>query len=294
MDSLALAGIAVPVVVALVLLFFVAIGSGTIGSLLGLGGGLVLVPALVLIFGIEIHLAIAASLVSVVATSTGAASTQVEGGFTNPRLGMFLESATAVGGFAGAVLSVTLLATHGTVLLAVFIVVVVIAAAYMLLHRGRDIDPDPPHDPLADRLQLVGRYVEPDRGATIDYRVTGTARGLAISGLAGLASGLLGIGGGLFKVPAMNSIMNVPIRVASATSTFMIGVTAAAGALVYLFAGDVGILITAPTAVGTVLGSQIGSELRPRTTSALLKDAFVAVLVFAAISMTAELLGWFP
>lgn len=294
MDTLSLAGFAVPVVAALALLFLVAVGAGTIGALLGLGGGLVIVPSLVLLFGIDVHLAIAASLVSVVATSTGAASTQVEGGFTNPRLGMFLESATAVGGFAGALLAVTVLASHGAVLLAVFIVVVVVAAGSMFAHRGRDIDPAPAHDALADRLHLVGRYVEPDRGATVDYRVTGTGLGLAISAMAGLASGLLGIGGGLFKVPAMNSVMNVPIRVASATSTFMIGVTAAAGALVYLFAGDVGILITAPTAVGTVLGSQVGSLLRPRATSALLKNVFVAVLLLAAVSMTAELLGWFP
>jgi uncharacterized protein len=294
LDGLTLAGSAVPIAVALLFLFLVAIGAGTMGSMLGLGGGLVLVPALVLVFGIDVHLAIAASLVSVVATSTGAASVQVESGFTNPRLGMFLESATALGGLAGAALAVTLLATHGQILIGIFIAVVLVAAAYMYLHRGRDVDPDPPHDRWADRLRLGGASLDPDRGAMVEYRVTGTGLGLAISGLAGLASGLLGIGGGLFKVPAMNSVMNVPIRVASATSTFMIGVTAAAGALVYLFAGDVGILITAPTAVGTVLGSQVGSELRPRATSRLLKDVFVAVLVFAACSMGAQLVGVFP
>lgn len=294
MDGLALAGIAVPIIVALLLLFVVAVGAGTMGSLLGLGGGLMLVPALVLIFGIDIHVAIAASLVSVVATSTGAASVQVESGFTNPRLGMFLESATAVGGLLGALLSVTLLGAHGQVLIGIFIGVVLVAAGYMYRQRGRGVDPDPPRDRLADRLRLGGSSLDTDRGEVVAYRVTGTSLGLAISGLAGVASGLLGIGGGLFKVPAMNSIMNVPIRVASATSTFMIGVTAASGALVYLFAGDVGILITAPSAVGTVLGSQIGSELRPRATSGLLKDVFVAVLVFAAGLLAAQLFGVFP
>ncbi|MCI4335958.1 MAG: sulfite exporter TauE/SafE family protein [Thermoplasmata archaeon] len=294
MDTLALAGYAVPIAVAIALLFVVAIAAGTLGSLLGLGGGLVLVPALVLLFNIEIHLAVAASLVSVIATSTGAASVQVESGFTNPRLGMFLETATAVGGLAGAILAVTILATHGQIVIAAFVPVVLGAAFYMYAQRGRDVDPDPPHDRLADRLQLGGRYPDPDGGGTRSYRITGTALGLTISGLAGVASGLLGIGGGLFKVPAMNSIMNTPMRVAGATSTFMIGVTAAAGALVYLFAGDVGLLITAPTAVGTILGSQIGSELRPRATTPFLKDVFVVVLLVAAASMLGEVLGVFP
>ena len=294
MVTVELLGTAVPVAVALLVIVVVAIAAGAVGSMLGLGGGLFLVPALVVLFHADIHLVVATSLVSVIATSSGAASTQVESGYTNLRLAMFLETATSVGGLAGAVLSVTILANHGNVLIAIFIPVVVVAGLSMYVRRRVDTRENVAPDAWADRLRLSGEAPDVLGGAPHPYRATGAAPGLAVAGVAGIASGLLGIGGGLFKVPAMNSIMNIPIRVAGATSTFMIGVTAAASAIVYLIAGDVLLVLTVPAAIGTLLGSRLGSGLRSRASAPWLKAMFAAMLGVAAVSMFAQLVGVLP
>ncbi|HUI38275.1 MAG TPA: sulfite exporter TauE/SafE family protein, partial [Thermoplasmata archaeon] len=208
----------------LAILLLVSFGAGLIGALLGVGGGLFLVPALVLLFRIDVHFAIAASLVSVVATTTGTAANRIGEGRVNLRLGMFLETATALGGLLGAIVSVTILASHGQILLFALIPVILIAAALMAIGRRREVYRRRPPDRLAERLRLSGTYVDPYTHLLEEYRVTGTGPGLGFSALAGLASGLLGVGGGIFKVPAMNAFMNVPFRVAAATSTLMIGV----------------------------------------------------------------------
>jgi uncharacterized membrane protein YfcA len=292
--SIELFGIVVPIAVALVAILLVAIAAGTVGSLLGLGGGLFLVPALVVFFHADFHLVVATSLVSVIATSSGAASAQMEGGFTNLRLAMFLETATSAGGLAGAVVSVTLLANHSNVLIALFVPVVVVAGISMYLRRGVDSRDDVPADRWAERFRLSGEEPDASGGPSHAYRTIGTRPGLAFAGLAGVASGLLGIGGGLFKVPAMNAVMNVPIRVAGATSTFMIGVTATASAIVYLFAGDVVLFLTVPAAIGTLIGSRVGSALRPRASAPWLKEMFALMLGIAAASMIAQLFGALP
>jgi uncharacterized protein len=272
-------------VVAVLLLVLVAFAAGAIGAAIGTGGGLFLVPALVLLFGVDIHIAIAASLVSVIATSSAAASREVEGTLTNVRLGMFLETGTAVGGVAGAVVAVTLLASRSNVLAYAFVPVILLAAVLMLSARDRDMVPDPPPDAWARRLRLDGEYVGPVTGIRRTYHVTGTRPGLGMAFLAGIASGLLGIGGGIFKVPAMNTMMNVPLRVASATSTFMIGVTAAAGALVYLFAGDVVLAIAAPVILAVFAGTLLGRRYGHTASVGRLKLLFVIVLFIAAALM---------
>ncbi len=292
--ALLLLGAAVPWLLLLAVLLLAAGAAGTLGSLLGLGGGVVLVPVLVLVFGLDIHLAVAASLVSVIATSTGAASTQVEGGFTDVRLGMFLEVATAAGGLAGALAAVTVFAARGSVLILTFVPVVLAGAVYMIAGRSVDVRPELGSDRLARRFRLRGECPDPEHGGSLRYEATRTGPGLAVSALAGVASGLLGIGGGIFKVPAMNAVMNVPMRVASATSTFMIGVTASAAAVVYLFAGDVALFVAAPAAVGAVLGSRAGSHLRIRVSPGALKAGFAVVLIGAAASMLGQGLGVFP
>lgn len=278
----------------LLLLLLVAFGAGAVGAALGTGGGMFLVPGLVLLFGVDIHVAIAASIVSVIATSSAAASNDVESGLTNVRLAMFLETATAVGGLAGAVIAVTILASHSNVLAFAFVPVVLLGAALMATSRDRDLLANPPPDRLARRLHLDGEYVGPSTGIRRAYRVTNTPLGLAFSALAGIASGLLGIGGGIFKVPAMNTLMNVPLRVASATSTFMIGVTAAAGALVYLFAGDVVLVIAAPVILAVFAGTVLGRRYGHRAPVARLKLLFVGVLVLAALLMVARGVGALP
>jgi uncharacterized membrane protein YfcA len=259
--------------------------------MLGLGGGLFIVPGLVVLFGVDIHLAAAASLVSTIATSCGAASTHVEDGLTDLRLGMFLETSTALGGLAGALIAVTVLASRASILIFGFIPVVLAGAFLMYTRGGADVEPNPPHDALADRLGLSGTY--PRRsGERLPYRVTRTGAGLALVGLSGLGSGLLGIGGGLFNVPAMHSIMNVPMRVASATSIFMIGVTAAAGAVVYLAAGDVALAIVGPVVIGILAGSLIGTRLQAKASAKGLRGVFVGVLVLAAALMFVRGAGW--
>lgn len=294
MGDLLLFGAAIPLLVAIGLLLLSAAAAGALGSLLGIGGGVVLVPVFVLVFGLDIHIVIAASLVSVIATSTGAASTEMEEGFTNLRLGMFLEVATSAGSLAGAIVAVTVLASRGQFLILAFVPVVLAAAVVMYLQRRTDVRPDLPADRLAAYLDLGGECPDPEHGGVIRYSATHTGTGLAVSGLAGVASGLLGLGGGLFKVPAMSAVMNVPIRVAGATSTFMIGVTAAAAALVYLVAGDVALLVAGPAAIGTILGSRGGAALRHRVSAPWLKQAFVVVLIVAAVSMLAQATGALP
>jgi uncharacterized membrane protein YfcA len=279
---------------AFLVLLALAFAAGAIGAALGTGGGLFLVPGLVLLFGLDIHLAIAASLVSVIATSSAAAGNDVESGLTNVRLSMFLESGTAVGGVLGALVAVTVLASHSDVLAFAFVPVVLVAAVLMASSRDRDIVPNPTPDPVSRRLRLDGEYLAPETGARRAYRVTNAPLGLAFAGLAGLASGLLGLGGGIFKVPAMNALMNVPLRVASATSTFMIGVTAAAGAIVYLFAGDVVLAVVAPVVLAVFVGTVVGRRYAHRAPVGRLKVLFVGVLVVAAVLMVARGLGAVP
>ena len=279
---------------ALLLLLLIAYAAGAVGAASGTGGGIFLVPALVLVFGVEIHVAVAASLVSVIATSSAAASEGVESGLTNYRLGMFLESGTAVGGVVGAAIAVTVLASRSDVLVFAFVPVVLFAAGVMAASRARDSVPEPPPDALARRLRLDAEYVGPRSGIRRSYHVTATKVGLAFAVMAGVASGLLGIGGGVFKVPAMNAFMNVPLRAASATSTFMIGVTAAAGALVYLFAGDVALTIVAPVVLGVFVGTVSGRRYAYRASISRLKLLFVGLLVTASLLMVARGLGVLP
>ena len=205
---------------------------------------------------------------------------------------MLLEIATAIGGFVGALVAVTILAHNDQILLLTFIPVVLAASVLMFHRRDLPVDPDPAHDALADRLQLHGEFYNERRQQWIGYRVTGTRLGLALAGVAGIASGLLGFGGGIFYVPAMNAFMNLPLRVATATSTFMIGVTATAGAIIYLLAGDVSLVVAAPVCLGVLVGTRVGLRYQWRTSAARLKLVFAAVLVVAAALMATRAFGW--
>ena len=281
-----------PVDLVLLLLVLVAIVAGFVGSLVGIGGGLFLVPALVLLFGLDIHYAIGASLIAVIANSCASGSSYVDQGLTDLRVGMFLESASVVGGLLAALLAVTLLASQSNALTLAFVPVVVIAILLMLRHRKVETNPALPMDAVATRLRLSGVYREEGTGRAAPYGARASLLGLAFAGLAGFAAVLLGIGGGTFNVPAMNAVMNIPLRVATATSTFKIGLVAAAGTIVYLFAGDVLLLIAAPVALGSIVGSLLGSRYQLRAGVGALRYLFLGVLVFAAISMAARGLGY--
>ncbi len=258
-----------------------SIVAGMLGSMLGLGGGIIVVPFLTLAFGINIRLAIGASIIAVVATSSGAASAYVRERMTNLRVAMALEVATVTGALTGAavggLISVSLLSI-------VFGIVLIIAAFGMLRHRGDRTDVVPPSR-LADKLRLHSAYYDPAGEKVVSYRVTHVPAGAALMYVAGAASGLLGIGGGVFKVPAMDLAMRLPVKVSTTTSNFMIGVTAAASAAVYFGRGDIDPLIAGPVAVGTLLGARAGARLLPKLSGGLVRMLFVIVLVLVGLEM---------
>ena len=262
-------------------LFAICLLAGFFGSLVGLGGGIIVVPALTLLYGIDIRYAIGASIVSVIATSSGAAAAYVREGMTNLRTAMLLEIGTTSGAVSGAFLAGIL---HGPWLYVIFGGMLAASAVAMLLRLGDSDRPVPP-DAWADRLQLHGSYFDESQHRAVEYRVTHTRLGLFLMYLAGAVSGLLGIGSGVLKVPAMDLAMRIPIKVSTATSNLMIGVTAAASAGVYFARGDVDPFIAAPVALGVVLGAVAGSRVLARIDNRLLRIVFVAILLFVSAQM---------
>ncbi len=262
--------------------FATSIVAGLLGALLGLGGGVIIVPALTLLLGIDIRYAIGASIVSVIATSSGAAAAYVRERMTNLRVAMFLELGTTTGALSGAYLAGLI---GGRWLFAIFGVAMGLSALEMFRRRPTAVVAAVPPDRLADRLHLHETFYDAARGYNVAYRVTRTWLGLILMYVAGLVSGLLGIGSGVLKVPAMDLAMRLPIKVSSATSNLMIGVTAAASAGVYFARGDIDPFIAAPVAAGVLLGATVGSRLLERLPSRVIRLAFVAVLVAVSLEM---------
>ena len=262
-------------------LFALCLVAGLVGSLFGLGGGIIVVPALTLIYGIDIRYAIGASIVSVIATSSGAAAAYVREGMTNLRTAMLLEIGTTTGAISGAFLAGRL---DGRWLHLTFGGMLVVSAAAMLWRRRSGSRPAPP-DRLADALALHGSYFDASQGMTVAYRVAHTRLGLLLMYVAGVVSGMLGVGSGVLKVPAMDLAMRMPLKASTATSNFMIGVTAAASAGVYFARGDVDPFIAAPVALGVLLGALAGSRLLGKVDSRVLRVLFVAILLIVATQM---------
>jgi uncharacterized membrane protein YfcA len=259
----------------------ISLGAGFFGSLVGLGGGIIIVPALTLLYGIDIRYAVGASIISVIATSSGAAAAYVRGRLSNLRVAMLLEVGTTTGAICGAFLAGIL---TGSWLFLIFGVVLAYSALAMLW-RLHDPDRPVPPDAWADRLRLHESYFDENEKREIVYRVTHTRLGLVLMYLAGVVSGLLGIGSGGLKVPAMDLAMRLPLKVSTATSNFMIGVTAAASAGVYFARGDVDPFIAAPVAIGVVIGATVGSLVLGRTSSRLLRIVFVLLLLVISVQM---------
>ncbi len=261
------------------LVFLGSLTGGFLGSLTGLGGGVVIVPLLTLVFGTDIRYAIGASLVSVIATSSGAAAAYVKEGFSNIRIGMFLEMATTLGALAGAA-AAGLIATH---VLGVIFGVLLIYSAYLSTrpHRGGD-ENDPP-DPLAARLRMDGTY--PSGNRRVAYHAHSIPAGFGLMFVAGTISGLLGIGSGAVKVLAMDRAMRLPFKVSTTTSNFMIGVTAAASAGIYLSRGYVDPGIAMPVVLGVLLGSFFGARVLVTARSRLVRIVFAAVILLMGIEM---------
>ncbi len=264
------------------LLLAVSLTAGFLGALTGLGGGVVIVPALTLAFGVDIRYAIGASLVSVIATSSGAASAYVREGYTNLRVGMLLEIATTLGALAGAFLA----AYIPTRTIAVVFGVVLLYSAYASSQpRSKEHRPTEP-DPLAVRLRLDGSFPTPEglRG----YHVKRLPLGFSLMGLAGVLSGLLGIGSGAVKVLAMDQAMGLPFKVSTTTSNFMIGVTAAASAGVYLHRGYIEPGLAMPVTLGVLLGALLGARILRVAPPRRLRLVFSWVIVFLACEMLYE------
>lgn len=253
--------------------------AGVIGSLIGLGGGIIITPLLVVGFGIDIRYAMGAALASVIATSSGAAAAYVKDGISNMRVGMFLCVATTIGAVCGASLATIL---DQTVLSVLFGLSLLVTVALSL--RKKDIGPEQfPSDPLAVKLRLPGTYPSPT--GEVSYPVAGVVPGFAMMWLAGVLSGLLGIGSGAFKVVAMDQIMRIPFKVTTATSNFMIGVTAAASVGVYLKSGYFDPALVAPVALGVLGGAFVGARLLPIAPVNVLRVVFLTAVTFIAVQM---------
>lgn len=266
----------------LLLMYGVSVAAGLLGSLLGLGGGIIVVPALTLLFGVDIRLAIAASIVSVIATSCGGAARYVRQGLANMRLGMLLESSTVAGALAGAFLGGL---ASPKVLYIIFGAVLGAVAIRMGFSRNDGTPPQVTPDRLSRKLNLSAAYHDPATGKTVTYTVGRTPIGLAVSGLAGVLSGLLGIGGGVLKVPAMNLAMGVPLKAATATSNLTIGITAATSATLFFLRGDLHPFIAAPVAAGVLTGATLGSHVLPKLKGGAVQIIFVVVLLYVAAQM---------
>jgi uncharacterized membrane protein YfcA len=274
--------------VTLAFIFFGAILAGVLGALVGLGGGVLIVPMLTLLFGLPIQYAIGASIIAVIATSSGAAVAYVRDNVTNIRLGTFLGIATTAGAISGALLSGILSAP---LLFIIFGIVLLISVVPLLFKLGEEIPKGVKNDRLASLLSLSGSYHDKYSGMEIAYEVTRTRLGLFVMYMAGVISGLLGVGSGTFKVLAMDTIMRLPMKVSTTTSNFMIGVTAAASAGIYFARGDVQPLIAAPVALGILLGALIGARLLMYLSNKTLRLIFIPVMTIVAIQMVLRGLG---
>ncbi len=256
-----------------------SLAAGVLGSLTGLGGGVVIVPLLALAFGVDIRYAIGASLVAVIATSSGAAAAFVREGFSNIRIAMFLEIATTLGALAGASLAVVLSPSA----IAVVFGLVLVYSAFLSGRPGAEPPPAAEADRLATRLRLDGALPGPD-GAR-PYRVQRVPLGFGLMALAGGLSGLLGIGSGAVKVLAMDQAMRIPFKVSTTTSNFMIGVTAAASAGVYLDRGYIDPALAMPVVLGVLAGSTAGARVLVGARTDVLRRVFAAAILVLAAEM---------
>ena len=269
----------------------IALVAGAFGAVLGIGGGLFIIPSLTLFLGVKLKTAIAASIVAVIATSLGGGNVYVRQHVADVRLGLVLALATVPGAIAGALLTTRV---NARVLSAVFALVLAVSAYRMLVSAaGERAVPSPtePREPSQSRFR--GHYIEPSSGEVIHYQVLRVRLGVAISVAAGLVSGLLGVGGGIVQVPVMNLLMRVPLKVATTTSTYIIGITAMAGAFVYYNHRpsyvDPGIAV--PVTIGVFIGATAGSRILGRVSPTALRNTFIVVVVVYTGQMILRVFG---
>lgn len=252
--------------------------AGLVGSLTGLGGGVVIIPLLTLVFHVDIRYAIGAALLASIANSSGAASAYVKEGITNIRLGMFLEIATTIGAVVGALIAVY---TPTNTIAILFGSILLFSAAMTLRKKNQEALLE--GSPMANKLKLNNSY--PTKDGEVNYHLKNVGAGFSIMTLAGIFSGLLGIGSGALKVLAMDSTMHIPFKVSTTTSNFMIGVTAAASAVVYLQRGYMDAGIAFPVVLGVLAGAFTGSKILPGMDARVLKYIFCTAIAFVAVEM---------
>ncbi len=253
--------------------------AGFLGALTGLGGGVVLVPLLTIFFHVDLRYAIGASLVSVIATSSGSAAAYVKEGFSNIRIGMFLEIATTLGALLGAYLTAKVPASA----IAIIFGLMLVYSAYVSRRTRPRTEVEQPPDRLATKLKMNGTF--PDTSGIRSYNVYRVPAGFGVMFGAGALSGLLGIGSGALKVVAMDQAMKIPFKVSTTTSNFMIGVTAAASAGVYLSRGYIDPALAMPVMLGVLIGSLMGTRVLVKTQTKLLRLVFSGVIVLLGLEM---------
>jgi uncharacterized membrane protein YfcA len=253
--------------------------AGLVGSMTGLGGGVIIIPLLTLVLGVDIHYAIGASIISVIATSSGSAAAYVKEGITNIRIGMFLEIATTISAIFGAVITVYINPSY----IAIVFGMILLFSAVMMVRKKIDRSDNDTSGKLALWLKLNGTY--PTDEGVKKYAVHNVLGGFMMMFVAGLISGLLGIGSGALKVIAMDNIMRIPFKVSTTTSNFMMGVTAAASAVVYFHRGQIDPGIAMPVTIGVLVGSTLGAKILLRTKTDKLKTVFALVVTFLALQM---------
>jgi hypothetical protein len=256
-----------------------SVGAGLIGALTGLGGGIILVPLLTLGFGVNLRYAAGASLISVIATSSGAAASYVRDGFANMRLGMLLEVATTLGAVVGAVLA----GYVSTRVIELVFGVVLLVSALRALRTDTEEPLTGAPDPIATRLRLNGSFPVP--AGQQPYTVRRVPLGFGLMGIAGVLSGLLGVGSGAVKVLALDQAMRLPLKVSTTTSNFMIGVTAAASAGVYLRRGYIDPALACPVVLGVLGGALLGARMLPTVRVSVLRKIFGIVIAVLAVEM---------
>nr|MCI1924065.1 sulfite exporter TauE/SafE family protein [Ligilactobacillus acidipiscis] len=262
----------------------VGLFAGIFGAIFGIGGGMIVTPIMTIALGLDIKYAIGASVISVIATSSGASIAYLKDDMLNLRVAMFLEIATTVGAILGAILTGVLPAK----VLYVLFGMLLIFSSWNMLHKIRaskeEVENTTP-DELSEKLELNSTYYDQANRKQVDYKVSNVPGGFTMMFGAGLASGLLGVGSGAFKVIAMDTIMKMPLKPSSATSNLMMGVTAAASATVYFFNGSIKPEIAAPLAIGILVGATIGSRIMQHLQAKLLRKIFIPVLFLIGLQM---------
>ena len=267
--------------------FLISIAAGGFGSMVGIGGGLVIVPLLSIVLGYDVKVAIAASLIGVIATSLSASPRYIKSGIADRRLGLLLLVAAALGGLAGGVTAGYLDGRTLSLLFALLLTGVALRMLWQLRHPVVRA----PVDVSDVGSGFASSYIEPTTDEEVTYRAHRVLPGTLVSFFAGNVSGLLGVGGGVINVPTMNVLMQVPIRVATTTSTYMLAATATASAVVYLASGQLDPLLAAPVALGVIVGARAGARLSMRLSQDVLRLAFVVIAAVFAISMFLEFLA---